>query len=63
LGARGRAFTDAYIDRLVAKDIFEQRKTALLAERKTSETLAGWEGGSRNVADELLEVLERANTA
>ena len=56
--------TDAYIDRLVERDIFEQRKTALLTERlETSETLAGWESGSRNVADELLEILERSNTA
>lgn len=56
--------TDAYIDRLIEKDIFEQRKTALLTERlETSETLAGWESGSRNVADEILEILERANTA
>lgn len=56
--------TDAYIDRLVEKDIFEQRKTALLAERlETLESLAGWGSGSRNVADELLEILERANTA
>jgi DNA invertase Pin-like site-specific DNA recombinase len=56
--------TDAYIDRLVERDIFEQRKTALLTERlETSEILAGWESGNRNVADELLEILERANTA
>ncbi len=56
--------TDAYIDRLVEKDLFEQRKTALLTERlETSETLSGWESGNRNVADELLEILERANTA
>ena len=52
--------TDAYIDRLVEKDIFEQRKTALLAERlETSEVSAGWESGTRNAADELLEILER----
>jgi hypothetical protein len=56
--------TDAYIDRLVERDTFEQRKTALLAARLgTSETLAGWESGNRNVADELLKILERANTA
>jgi DNA repair exonuclease SbcCD ATPase subunit len=56
--------TDAYIDRLVERDIYEQRKTALLAERlEILEALAGWESGNRNVADELLEILERANTA
>lgn len=61
---RLKRLTDAYIDRLVEKDIFEQRKTALLSERLgTLEALAGWESGNRNVADELLEILERANTA
>jgi hypothetical protein len=56
--------TDAYIDRLIEKDIFEQRKTALHLERlQTAEALAGWERGQRNMADELLEILERANTA
>jgi DNA invertase Pin-like site-specific DNA recombinase len=56
--------TDAYIDRLVDRDSFEQRKTALLAERlQTAETLAGWETGSRSPSDELMEILERANTA
>jgi hypothetical protein len=56
--------TDAYIDRLVERDVFEQRKTALLSERlETLETLAGWESGNRNVADEMLKILERANTA
>jgi hypothetical protein len=56
--------TDAYIDRLVERDIYEQRKTALLAEHlETLEALTGWESGNRNVADELLKILERANTA
>ena len=56
--------TDAYIDRLIERDIFEQRKTALLAERlQTAEALAGWESGKRSPADELLEILERADTA
>jgi DNA invertase Pin-like site-specific DNA recombinase len=61
---RMNRLTDAYLDRLVERDTFEQRKAALLAERlQTSETLAGWKSGNRNVADELLEILERANTA
>jgi site-specific DNA recombinase len=56
--------TDAYINRLIGKDVFEQRKTALLTERlQIAEALAGWESGSRNAADELLEILERADTA
>jgi len=56
--------TDAYIDRLIDKDVFEQRKTALLAERlQTAEALASWESGKRDAADELLEILGRADTA
>ena len=56
--------TDTYIDRLIDKDAFEQRKTALLAERlQVAQSLASWESGKRNAADELLEILERANTA
>ena len=56
--------TDAYIDRMIEKDVFEQRKAALLAERlQTTEALTGWEDGSRNAAEELLEILERADTA
>jgi len=56
--------TDAYIDRLIDKDVFEQRKTALLSERlQATEALASWEGGKRNIAEELLEILERVDTA
>jgi site-specific DNA recombinase len=56
--------TDAYIDRLIEKDVFEQRKTALLAERlQTAEALASWETGKRSPADEVMEILERADTA
>ena len=56
--------TDAYIDRVIEKDLFEQRKTAILAERlKTKETLASWESGNRDAANELLEILEQADTA
>lgn len=61
---RMNRLTDAYIDRLVEKDVFEQRKTALLVERlQTAEALASWESGKRSAADELLEILERADTA
>jgi hypothetical protein len=44
--------------------MFEQRKTALLSERlQAAEALSSWESGKRNIAEELLEVLERADTA
>ena len=56
--------TDAYIDRLIDKDMFEQRKTALLSERlQAAEALASWKSGKRNIAEELLEILERGDTA
>jgi hypothetical protein len=56
--------TDAYIDRLVEKDLFEQRKKALLVERMDAEQkLAEWKRGRRNPADELLFFLERADSA
>lgn len=56
--------TDAYIDRLIEKDLFEQRKSALLVERTDLEQrLAEWKSGKRNPADELLCFLERADSA
>ncbi|MGA2434699.1 MAG: recombinase family protein [Bryobacteraceae bacterium] len=56
--------TDAYIDRLIDRDAFEQRKTALLAERRQlQDSLTQWQHGTRNLADELQQILERANTA
>lgn len=61
---RSGRLTDAYIDRLIDRDTFEQRKKALLSERlQTTEALGNWETGNRNIAAELLEILERADTA
>jgi hypothetical protein len=61
---RTSRLTDAYIDRLIDKDVFEQRKTALLSERlQVAAALTSWESGKRNIAEELAEILERANTA
>lgn len=64
LDDRLNRLTDAYIDRLIDRDIFEQRKTAILLERlQLTESLAGWERGKRDIADELLDILGRADTA
>ncbi len=64
LDDRMNRLTDAYIDRLIEKDLFEQRKSALLAERTDLEQqLAEWKTGKRNPADELLNFLERADSA
>jgi DNA invertase Pin-like site-specific DNA recombinase len=62
LDERFNRLTDAYIDRLIDKDLFEQRKKALLVERlQITEALASWKTGRRNVAEELMELLEHAN--
>jgi len=46
------------------KDSFEQRKTALYAERRgLQDSLGQWQTGTRNVADELRQILERADAA
>jgi DNA invertase Pin-like site-specific DNA recombinase len=56
--------TDAYIDQLIDKDTFEQRKTTLLMERRQLEdSLAQWQGGKRSEADELQKILERGDSA
>ena len=56
--------TDAYIDRLIDKDTFEQRKTTLLMERRQLEdSLLQWQGGKHSETDELQEILERGDSA
>ena len=56
--------TDAYIDRLIDQDLFEGRKKALLSERRDLEDqMVHWQSGKRDVAAELAEFLERADTA
>jgi site-specific DNA recombinase len=64
LNDRLNRFTDAYVDQLIEKDLFEQRKTALLAERTDLEQrLAEWRTGKYKPADELASFLERADGA
>lgn len=61
---RVNRLTDAYIDRMIEKDIFEQRKTALLMERSGLEgKLEGWTGGSGRFTEQLADFLERAGGA
>jgi len=56
--------TDAYIDRLIEKDLFEQRKNALLLESATSEeNLRQWQSGKKPMSGLIAEFLERANGA
>jgi site-specific DNA recombinase len=55
---------DAYLDRLLDKESFEERTSALLMERAGLEQrLAEWQSGHRNPVDELLCFLERADGA
>lgn len=56
--------TDAYIDRLIDKDLFEQRKAALLMERRDlEEKLAALRDVQRSLPDRLVEFLELAGNA
>ena len=56
--------TDAYVDRVVDKDLFEQRKNALLLERTDlHERIKHWEGGNATVSEVISEILERAFNA
>jgi hypothetical protein len=48
----------------IDKDTFEQRKTALLVERrKIEDSLTEWQGGKRREADKLQQILEWADSA
>ncbi len=56
--------TDAFIDRLIERDLFETRKKTLLSERLDLQSnLAQWQNGKRNIDDELAEVIGRADGA
>jgi len=58
---RVNRLTDAYIDRLIERDIFEERKTALLMERKQIEEHLG--GSNEPLPERLTKFFERANSA
>jgi len=56
--------TDAYIDRIIDKEIFEERKTALLMERKDmEEKMDQLKTGMLSIPDRLAEFLELAGSA
>jgi site-specific DNA recombinase len=56
--------TDAYIDRVIDKDIFEARKAALLMERKDiEEKVSRLNQDGRTLADQIAEILELAGSA
>jgi site-specific DNA recombinase len=56
--------TDAYIDRLIEKELFEQRKGALLAERtELEQRFAECRGGKVSPSGALENFLERADSA
>jgi len=56
--------TDAYIDRVIEKDLFEERKAALLMQRKeTEEKLVELDQDGRTVPDQVAQFLELAKSA
>jgi site-specific DNA recombinase len=64
LDERLNRLTDAYIDRLIEKGLFEQRKSALLMERADVEQgLAKWRAGKCSPAETVQFFLERADCA
>jgi DNA invertase Pin-like site-specific DNA recombinase len=64
LQGRLARLTDAYVDRLIEKEIFEERKTALLMERKSlEETVAQLRDGADSGPNRLAEFLELAGSA
>ncbi len=52
--------TDAFIDGTIEKDIYEERKKAILIERKSMEGKIAELNGGRSIPDELQEFLEFA---
>jgi site-specific DNA recombinase len=56
--------TDAYLDGTIEKTLFQERKAALLMERRNvEEALAGLREGRENLPDRLAEFLELAGSA
>ena len=54
--------TDAFLDQLIEKELYEEKKTALLFERRGVEDQLGrWTTNQRSIPDELQTFLERAN--
>lgn len=63
LGARLERLTDAFVDRLIEKDVFEQRKVGLLKERALMrEVLAKVQAGHDGIASRLNELFEPLKT-
>lgn len=61
---RLRRLTDAFIDRLIEKEIFEQRKVVLLMEHKElEEKLVQLKNGTGTATERLAEFLELAGSA
>lgn len=56
--------TDAFVDQLIEKDLFEERKSALLAERRDLDNqLAGQEEDPRTLPEKVQDFLELAESA
>ncbi len=63
LSDRLNRLTDAYIDRVIDKNIFEERKTAILMEKKAlEENLSSLKANLTKIPDKLSEFLELAGS-
>src|SRR5215813_901351 len=61
---RSERLTDAYIDRLIEKELFDQRNTVLLMERKElEEKLANAKENGKSILDRIAEMVELAGSA
>lgn len=59
LNARLERLTDAFIDRLIERDVFEERKAGLLAERaSTMDSIGDIEAGHGGIAARLTQMFE-----
>jgi site-specific DNA recombinase len=64
LSERLRRLTDAYIDKLIERELFEERKIAILMERKQiEENLARLKQDNETLPDRLTEFFELAESA
>ena len=56
--------TDAYLDEAIDRDLYEQRKASLLAEKRGIEDqLQDWKSGRRSIPEEVQKFLELAGSA
>ncbi len=64
IAERLNRLTDAYLDRAIERDLYEERKTALLMERRdTDEKIVSLKSGEGNIPDRIALAVELASQA